>query len=262
MRALVGVDAGGTRTTAALRLHSGVVRTFEGGTGNPNAAGIDAAVNEIARCVTAVLDGNHAAAIVAGVAGTGKPAVRAGVERKLRRRFPSSHVVVCSDAEIALRAAIPHGDGIVAIAGTGSIVYAEVGGDALRAGGEGYRAGDPGSAYAIGLAALTDRGGMSVSQIADRARRVLDDAAAGNAIAGAILDAAANELYRMIEHVALRCPAQTPLAFAGGLLREPNALTQRLQRRIEASALTVRAISDRVEPYRGALLLAERAAAS
>jgi N-acetylglucosamine kinase-like BadF-type ATPase len=256
VRALIGVDAGGTRTTAALAVEGALTRTYEGGCGNPNVVGMDAAVGEIARCVENVLKGDLADVIVAGVAGAGKPPVRAQIETQLQRRFPASRVVVCNDAAIALRAAIPQGDGIVVIAGTGSIVYAEVGSEMLRAGGEGYGTGDPGSGYAIGLAALPDSAGVSVGAIAAYARTVLRDAEAGDARAAAILDTAANDLYRMIESVALRCPPQTPLAFAGGLLRERNELTRRLQRRIAEGALTVCIVERRVEPYFGALALA------
>jgi len=223
---------------------------------------MEAAVAEIARCIEGVLGGEHADVIVAGVAGTGEPELRAEVETQLQRRFPRSRVVVCSDAAIALRAAIPQGDGIVAIAGTGSIVYAEIGSEALRAGGEGYGSGDPGSGYAIGLAALPDSVGMSVAEIAAYARKVLHDAAAGDARSAAILETAANELYRMIETVALRCPPQTPLAFAGGLLREGSPLMQRLERRIAESPMTLRVVEERFEPYAGALLLAGRALTS
>ena len=67
---------------------------------------------------------------------------------------------------------------------------------------------------------------MSVAQVAGRAGTVLHDAQAGDARAAAILDTTANDLYRMIESVARRCPPQTPLAFSGGLLRERNALTR------------------------------------
>lgn len=262
MRALVGVDAGGTRTTAALSAGAGVSRTYEGGPANPNVIGLKAAVEEIARCIVCLLAGERAEAIVAGVAGAGRPKMRAELETQLQRRFPASRVSIYPDAAVALRAAIPHGDGIVAIAGTGSIVYAEIGGERLRAGGEGYRAGDPGSAYAIGLAATPDPAGLSVAQIADSARGVLRDAAAGDARAAAILETAANDLYRMIETVALRCPPQTPLAFAGGLLRERNALTQRLERYIHESALAVRLVEKRVAPYVGALAYAARIVAS
>lgn len=262
MRRFVGVDGGGTRTTAALSVDGLVKRTFEGGSANPNVVGMEAAVAEIARCIEAVVEGAHPDVIIAGVAGTGKPEIRAEIEAQLRQRYESSRVGVCSDAVIALRAAIPEGDGIVAIAGTGSIVYAEIGGEMLRAGGKGYASGDLGSAYAIGLAALPDSAGMSVAEIAGHARTVLRDAATGDARAAAILETAANELYRMIEDVALRCPLQTPLAFAGGLMREPNLVTEKLQSRIAESTLPVRIVDRRVEPYQGALILAERLVAS
>jgi len=262
VRRLVGVDAGGTRTTGALSGDDGVARTFEGGAANPNVVGVEAAADEIAHCVAGVLAGEDADAIVAGVAGTGKPDVCGEVEVRLQRRFPASRVVVCSDAAIALRAAIPEGDGVVVIAGTGSIVYAEIDGETLRAGGEGYLTGDPGSGYAIGLAALPTSAGMSVAQIAAHARTVLRSAARGDARSEAILETAANELHRMIESIAQYCLPGTPLAFAGGLLRERNALTQRLERRIADSALTLRIKPERFEPYLGALRFAARLASS
>ncbi len=95
-----------------------------------------------------------------------------------------------------------------------------------------------------------------------RARSVLRDASAGDAGSAAILETAAKELYRMIESVALRCPPQTPLAFAGGLLRDRNPFTRRVERYVNESALAVRILDKRVEPYVGALAYAARIAAS
>lgn len=261
-RILVGVDAGGTRSTAALSIDGTVVRTYGGGAGNPNVAGVDGAADAIAACVARVLGDMEASVIVAGVAGTGKTELRRALTAQLQERFPRSRVEVCHDASIALRAVIPNGDGIVAIAGTGSIVYAEVGEQRVRAGGEGYRSGDPGSAYAIGLAALDRPHAASIAEIAEYARNVVQKAGEGDAAAAAILDDAANALYRMIEEVALHCPPKTPLAFSGGLLRERNVFAQRLERRIADSALPVRVVEERVEPYVGALARAAQIAES
>jgi N-acetylglucosamine kinase-like BadF-type ATPase len=258
---LVGVDAGGTQTVAAARCGQ-VLRTIHGGPANPNVAGVEQSADEIGRCVEAVLDGATAAVVVAGVAGAGTREMCAALEARLARRFPASLLCICHDARIALRAVFPRGDGIVAIAGTGAIVYAEVATQTFRAGGEGYRNGDPGSGYAIGLAGLRESAGMPVAHIAAYAPTVLREAAAGDARAAAILDENANALYRMIEEVALRCPPETPLAFAGGLLRERNLLTDMLERCIADGALPVRVVARRVEPYYGALALAAQIAAA
>jgi hypothetical protein len=50
------------------------------------------------------------------------------------------------------------------------------------------------------------------------------------------------------------------LVFSGGLLREHNALTQRLLQRIGEGWLHVNVIETRVEPYAGALAEARRLA--
>ena len=68
--------------------------------------------------------------------------------------FADCRVLAGDDAAIALRAAVPEGPGIVLIAGTGSIAYAENGERRSRVGGLGYLAGDEGSAFAIGMAAV------------------------------------------------------------------------------------------------------------
>ena len=93
-------------------------------------------------------------ALVVGAAGAGDTVIASALESALRAYFPRGTIVVHDDAEIALRAAVPHGDGVVLIAGTGSIAYARVGEEVHRAGGYGYLLGDDGSGFAIGRAAL------------------------------------------------------------------------------------------------------------
>ena len=108
----------------------------------------------IDRCVTLVLDGESPSAIGIGVAGAGDERVAAQLRASLSRSFPGVRIALSHDARIALRAALPEGDGLVLIAGTGSIAYAEIGEATFSAGGYGYLLGDKGSGYAIGAAAL------------------------------------------------------------------------------------------------------------
>ena len=290
----VGVDAGGSRTIAALARGTEVVRTITARAANPNLIGIDAAARTIGRCITLVLDGESPSAIGIGVAGAGDESVAAQLRASLSRRFPTARIALCHDARIALRAALPEGDGLVLIAGTGSIAYAEIGAQSFRAGGYGYLLGDKGSGYAIGAAALrhllaemeigsaksamlaelaahlgvNDRAGAlariyqsstPVADIAACAPLVLRHAERGEELSTGIVQQAAQGLCELIARVEIRNPkCALPVVFSGGLLRERNALTQRLERCVADASLDVRILTARVEPYIGALSEARR----
>jgi|HubBroStandDraft_2_1064218.scaffolds.fasta_scaffold01020_4 glucosamine kinase len=290
----VGVDAGGSRTIAALARGEEVVRTMTLGGANPNLIGVDAAARTIDRCVTLVLGGEHPSAVGIGVAGAGDARVAAQLRASLSRRFPTARIALCHDARIALRAALPEGDGLVLIAGTGSIAYAEIGGQTFRAGGYGYLVGDKGSGYAIGAAALShlfaameigsgqnamlaelamhlgvnDRSGVlariyqsstPVADVAACAPLVLRHADDGEELSVDIVRHAAQGLFELIARITTRSPKPAfPVVFSGGLLRARNALTERLEQCIGGAPLDVRVLAARVEPYVGALTEARR----
>jgi glucosamine kinase len=151
---VAGVDAGGTHTIAAVAQGTDVLQTFESRAANPQLRNIGASVDTIAHAVEMALDGRRADALAVGLAGAGRQSTRDAVLIELVHRFPDTRVAVTDDAHIALRGAIPNGNGMVLIAGTGSIAYAEIDGRRLRAGGYGYAIGDEGSGHAIGSAAL------------------------------------------------------------------------------------------------------------
>ena len=150
----VGVDAGGSHTIAALCSRYECVRTVAGPGANPNLIGIEAAAQSIERTVERVLEGESPDAIGIGVAGAGEERIAARLRASLSRSFPGACIALCHDARIALRAAIPEGDGLVLIAGTGSIAYAEIGEATLSAPEATAICLEIGSAYAIGAAAL------------------------------------------------------------------------------------------------------------
>lgn len=269
----VGVDAGGSHTVAALARGDRLLRTIVGDAANPSLGGVDAASAAIVRSIEAVLDGESAAAIGIGVAGAGSEAIQKRLRATMIRCFPAARIAVSDDAHIALRAAVPEEDGIVVIAGTGSIAYGEVGDRRYYAGGFGYLLGDEGSGYAIGAAALRDliaagdrallariyQSPRPVAEIAAYARIVLRRAAAGDERAAAIVDHAANSLVQLIRTVVTRSGKQgLPLAFSGGLLRERNALSDLLEQRIAELPLDVRVVERRQDSYLGALSEARR----
>jgi N-acetylglucosamine kinase-like BadF-type ATPase len=150
----VGVDAGGTATRVAVSENGAAAGEAAGPGGNATTLGIDDAADAIISTVRKALEHRRPAAIVVGAAGAGRAATAAALEKLIGSAFPDCRVSVGDDAQIALRAAIPTGPGIVLIGGTGSIAYAENGERKARVGGLGYLAGDEGSAFALGMAAV------------------------------------------------------------------------------------------------------------
>lgn len=93
--------------------------------------------------------------------------------------LPKKRVFVESDLDLAFRAHLLPGQGLLLYAGTGSIAYARAEqGQVFRAGGRGYRIGDDGGAASLGRSALRwvtdalDVGALPPGALADEVRAV------------------------------------------------------------------------------------------
>ncbi len=294
MPSFVGVDAGGSKTVAAFERDGTIVRTYAGDAANPRVRGAEGAAEAIARVVEGALRGERADAVAVGAAGAGSEGVRAALLAALATRLPGVLLEVGDDAHIALRAAVPTGDGIVLIAGTGAIAYAEVGGKRVRAGGYGHLLGEEGSGYAIGAAALRrllhaydgrvqhdamldalakrlgaanlqdaigriHLSAMPVAEIAAYAPLVLEHAARSERSATVIVQDAARALFELVRAIAKPLEGrEMPIAFSGGLLRENNLLTYLLETRIANEFPALRLVKGPSDPYVGALADARR----
>lgn len=266
----VGVDAGGTTTRAAVSENGVPAGEAEGSGANATTVGVDDAADAIVTTVRKALEHRRPAAIVVGAAGAGRSTVAATLEELISSAFPSARVAVGDDAAIALRAAIPHGPGIVLIGGTGSIAYAENGERRARVGGLGYLAGDEGSAFAIGMAAVRlygrvldgraradettgvvaraldapDRDAylgalydapLVPATIAALAPAILALAGSGNRVATKIVQQAGLELGDLLRSAARAVDlvdSSPTVALAGGLFAENTLLTYVLELRI------------------------------
>jgi N-acetylglucosamine kinase-like BadF-type ATPase len=295
MPIIVGVDAGGTSIECAVA-RDGETIVQHGEAANARTAGIQGAAERIAVTVRSALRGEMFDALVVGAAGAGDRVVASALEAALRNYFPNGAIAVRDDAEIALRAAVPDGDGVVLIAGTGSIAYAQVGGRSYRAGGYGYLLGDEGSGFSIGRAALTAMlrwydgrapyaelfdaiqarlqigdaqtllgrvygDGEPVPVVASVAPLVLDRASAGERLAAKIVQTAALELVDLLKSLTQRADAgarELPLAFAGGLFAENSLLTYLVETRLLADLPLLQPIKSAPAPVYGALELARR----
>lgn len=250
---LLGVDAGGSHTAAAIaRPDLRVLARAEGG-GAPMrtgaAAATAAAVAEVTKRaaqsagVTLPID-----RAVVGAAGAGRALERGELRQALFAYGLARDLEVVADGEIALAAAFGTAPGILVNAGTGSIAYArDREGRLRRAGGYGWQLGDEGGGYWIGRRALASAArardaagpgsellarvlgalklrefddlvrwaaGAAPVQVAGLASLVLVAARDGEATAVAIVTEAAAALAQLVTMVERMFPPDDPLPVA------------------------------------------------
>ena len=158
---VVGVDAGGSRTTAVLAAGDGTELGRAEGPGGAvrpgQAARAATAILETARRATAGTDVTlPVSGAVVGAAGAGRALEREQLSAELQAWAGLARDVrVMGDVELALHAAFGGGPGIVVAAGTGSAAVARTPDGVLhRAGGHGWQLGDEGGGYWLGRRAL------------------------------------------------------------------------------------------------------------
>ncbi len=162
MRYYLGIDGGGTQTTAWLAdERRQVIARAQAGPSNPTKVGMANAQAEIQHAVNGCLRlapsaRKSLAAVCAGIAGVDRPRIHDPLLRWLQEYLPAAHYHVTTDAAIALEAAFGETPGILVIAGTGSIAYGRnTKGATLRCGGWGSLFDDAGSGYDLGRKAIT-----------------------------------------------------------------------------------------------------------
>ncbi len=163
---VIGIDGGGTKSTALLVGMDGAVLTeCTGGPTQIQIVGIKQASVALFDLIKECCHKNGSKpdsleSVTMGVAGAGRMSDRADLANAilslgLKRKFPIKNLRVETDAQIALEASFAGGPGICIIAGTGSIaLYRTEDGKVLRTGGWGRIFGDEGSGYIIARDAL------------------------------------------------------------------------------------------------------------
>jgi len=295
---VLGIDAGGTKTVCLLADERGAIVAEARGPGaNLHAAGelgVEKVLHEVMEA--AIADrGITPVAVCIGIAGVDRDDEAQTIRAIMRRIGHRSHAVVVNDALIALVAAAGDAPGVVIIAGTGSIVYGRnAAGESARAGGWGHMIGDEGSGYWIGREALaavmraadgrgpqTDLtaallGELEIQDVSRLPRIVYDRAQprmavaalgplvqrvreAGDAVAGRILERAAEELVLAARSVTARLEMRGEafgFHLAGSVFRLVPWLVADLTRRLaEVAPRSAVSLLD-VEPAMGAVRLA------
>ncbi len=157
----LGIDGGGTHTTAWLADgEKRVVARVEVGASNPVKVGFPAAQRELLQayrraCRAARVRPPFLDAVCAGLAGSDSLRVHRRLLGWLRKSIPARAHALTTDADITLSAAFGDGEGIIVIAGTGSIAYGrDRQGRTLRCGGWGNLFDDGGSGHDVGRKAV------------------------------------------------------------------------------------------------------------
>jgi N-acetylglucosamine kinase-like BadF-type ATPase len=267
MRLFLGIDGGQSSTTALIGDETGHVL----GVGRAGPCNHATAGEGRRKLVTAITESVSQAAGLAGVSGmpvfeaaclglSGGPDDKEALAKEIIR---AESYLITHDAHIALMGATGGEPGIIAIAGTGSIVYGRnSAGMTARAGGWGYIFGDEGSAFdlvrqalravlrheegwgprtALREALLEATGVREANQllhlfytdeyprnrVASFAKLVDDAARAGDAVAGDILGSAAHALATMTAAVRRQLfegSGQVSVSYGGGAFRSAPLL--------------------------------------
>ncbi len=160
----LGIDGGGTKTRCLLADETTVLAKSMSAGSNIVRVGearareaIGTAIRQV--CAGAKISSRQIHAICIGAAGAARPEIAEKIRSILVELVPGiapARIEVVGDAVIALEAAFGAGPGVIAIAGTGSIVF---GRDAdariARAGGWGFAISDEGSGHWIGRRAVS-----------------------------------------------------------------------------------------------------------
>jgi N-acetylglucosamine kinase len=154
MSFVLGLDSGGSKTFGAVADARGIVlRTWKGPGLDPMGAAdwqhlLQQAVGEL--CA-----GEAPAAAMLGLSMHGEiEAVSASQQKAVGALLTCPHLTL-NDVEVAYDGAFPGADGVLMLAGTGSMAWMKLGGNSARIGGWGDAFGDEGSAFWIGREALS-----------------------------------------------------------------------------------------------------------
>lgn len=289
----LGLDGGGTKTLAqATDLAGRDLFRVRGGALNPNSEPPDqirATLRSLLQQAAAKA-GSPPAAVCVAAAGISNPAARILLEQAVREAGFAGPLCVTGDHMAALAGALGRPEGIILIAGTGSICA----GRTARAGGRGHLIDDEGSGYAMGrdvlravveaedgrgpATCLTDQvfqtlgvadvgGVVSFVYAPDRSKReiaalaqLLPDAARRNDEAAlAIYERAGRELARLAAAVSVRLALpQTELALQGIVLQNDAFLRRQLDVYLARLAPGLVPVLPRQDAAFGAALLARQ----
>ena len=298
----LGIDGGGTKTRCVLGSETDALATAISGGCNVVRLGeaqaresLHAVIRQV--CAAGKVSADQIDAVCLGAAGAARPEIAAKLRRILTEVDPrfTSNIEVVGDAEIALEAAFGKGPGVIAIAGTGSIVHGrDASGQTARAGGWGFAISDEGSGHWIGRHAIStllrarDEGRETTltplildawkldsidaliqsanatpppefPRLFPIAQRAAEE---GDSIALELLSRAGAELATLAAIVLRRIAPWTPyvpVAMTGSVFRQSEEVRRVFYNELVASFPGIKLLEDFVDPVMGALTRARTA---
>ncbi len=297
MAYVIGIDGGGTKTAVAIaRDEEDALTTFTVGPINYNggdAEAIAASFGELFDRVKLVCDpAKDVAHICIGAAGVSNPLVVGMLEKHVRDNGYAGPLTITGDQETALYGAQNAMQGIILIAGTGSICFGVNGkGEQHRAGGFGHLIDDEGSGYQIGrdllsilvqaadgritdtivpglvyeqlgLRAVSEIVGFvydkntTKKEIAKLAPIMTTACERGDAAALELAEKSAAGLFKLVVPVIERLKLQdSPIAIAGSVLLKSRFVREALERELARSYPLTKLILPIKDASYGAVLL-------
>ncbi len=298
MSFFLGIDGGGTKTRCALGDETRMLATAVAAGCNVVRAGEDRAreaLHAVIRqvCATANIAPDQIRGISIGAAGAARPDVSRKIRNIVAEITPAS-IEVVGDMVIALEAAFGTGPGVIAIAGTGSIVHGrDAAGCTARAGGWGFAISDEGSGQWIGRRAVTailqahDEGQpitltsrvleawnlSSLDELVQKANStpppdfphlvpiVISAAESADPAACTLLAEAGSRLARLAAIVLRRLAANAPylpVALTGSVFRQSSDVREVFYNSLQENFPGVQIRREPVDPVEGALARARR----
>lgn len=295
----LGIDGGGTKTRCALGNETTVLASSMSGGSNVVRMGeskareaLHSAVRQA--CASARINPDQIRKICVGAAGAARPEI-AGKIRDILTELTPAALEVVGDMIIALEAAFGTGPGVIAIAGTGSIVWGrDVTGRTARAGGWGFAISDEGSGHWIGRRAISDVLQVhdegwetaltamvlrawnltTLDELVQKANSlpppefprlfpvVLRAAEQSDPVARKLLADAATRLANLTAMVIRRLAAEppyAPVAMTGSVFRKSADVRQVFYNALQRNFPGIEIRPNLVDPVEGALALARRA---
>jgi N-acetylglucosamine kinase-like BadF-type ATPase len=293
-----GVDGGASNSRAVLATLQGeVLHTANGPGVNYHVCSSQSAVNTLHKLFQECLEGARAKeseckGLCFGLSGIGREHDHTVMTPILNQKFTTGTYILTSDAEIALSGGSLSDQGILVIAGTGSMVYGRSEtGIVARAGGHGALLSDEGSGYRIGIEALravirdeeelsiptklkkyiyeemgfqgledtvqwANSGQAPKDKIASLAPLVIKAADEGDPAADEILHQQADQLALYVESVynRLHTPDRVDIILTGGVLDQASNYWQIVRRKIMYLIPGAHVSAPKLEPVLGAVL--------
>lgn len=276
-----------------------VLSSGDGGPSNYHVVGIEEARRSILEAFkaasTRIAEPLLVEVAVAGLAGLDCRRDGRILDEELPKIGIARRFVVVHDSQNALYGATGGKAGVIVIAGTGSVAAGTDGaGNSVRVGGWGSVLDDAGSGYEMGRKALTAAlyafdgrsqktalvnklkqalgvesiddiitkvyaENMSVTEIAALAPLVTEAAEEGDAVAGTIVEEAANGISTLVKTVILRLKMQDmafPVATIGGVFKAGKIITEPLAKSVSSLAPRARIGQPMMGPWLGSVLVA------